>query len=418
MKILVVCQHYYPEPFRLPDICEELVSRGHEVTVITGEPNYPEGEFYPGYENHKRAGEEETIRGVRVHRCHTVPRKTGVLRRVLNYYSFAASGKKYAKSTACTAADGSPFDVVFVNQLSPVMMANPALAYKKKHGTPLVIYTLDLWPESLTAGGIRRGSLIYRHYHKVAERIYRAADRILVSSQMFRGYFEKEFGIATAAYLPQYAETLFTPDACRKTPDGTVDLMFAGNVGAAQGVDTIIRAAALTKEIPNLRWHIVGGGSELEHIRALAKDLHADNVIFHGRQPVEKMPEYYAMADAMLVTMKENPVISYTLPGKVQTYMAAGKPIVASADGETADVIRTSGCGFVSPAGNEKMLVDNVLRLMEEKRFETLGAAALAYCERTFSKEKVMRDLITALEACAGQSEEQKDENVKALVIK
>ena len=189
--------------------------------------------------------------------------------------------------------------------------------------------------------------------------------------------------------------------------------MFAGNVGAAQGVDTIIRAAALTKEIPNLHWHIVGGGSELAHIRALAEDLHADNVIFHGRQPVEKMPEYYAMADAMLVTMKENPVISYTLPGKVQTYMAAGKPIVASADGETADVIRASGCGFVSPAGNEKMLVDNVLRLMEEKRFEALGAAALAYCERTFSKDKVMRDLITALEACAGQSESTKTPAIK-----
>lgn len=396
MKILVVCQHYAPEPFRISDLCEELVSRGHEVTVLTGEPNYPEGEIYPGYEHH--AKRDEVLRGVRVHRCPIIPRRTGALYRILNYYSFALAGKRYARSAACAAADGSPFDVVLVNQLSPVMMAEPALAYKKKHGVPLVLYTLDLWPESLTAGGIRRGSLVYRYYHRVSEKIYKSADKLLVSSRRFSQYFEEEFGIWDAEYFPQYAEALFSPAACKKEPNGTVDLMFAGNVGAAQGVDTVIRAAALTREEERLRWHIVGGGSELESCKALAASLGADNVVFHGRAPIGEMPRYYAMADAMLVTMKANPIISYTLPGKVQTYMAAGKPIIAAADGESADVILSAGCGMVSPAEDAERLAENALRFAQMNERDHLGQAALRHYEAVFQKDAAMSVLLSTLE--------------------
>ena len=144
MKILVVCQHYHPEPFRLSDICEELVKRGHEVGVVTGTPNYPMGEIYPGYENHAR--QDEVVNGVKVHRCAIHPRKTGILHRVWNYYSFARESSKYVKKL-----DDS-FDVVFINQLSPVMMANAGIKYAKKHKKKSVLYCLDLWPASLGAG--------------------------------------------------------------------------------------------------------------------------------------------------------------------------------------------------------------------------------------------------------------------------
>ena len=159
MKILVVCQYYAPEPFRIADICRALAERGHQVTVVTGTPNYPEGEIYPGYE--KGARRDEMLDGVRVHRCPLVPRKTGALHRFLNYYSFVWSAEQYLRGLR------ENFDVVFVNQLSPVMMAQPGLTWAKKHGKKCVLYCLDLWPESLLMGGISRDSLIYRLFLRI-----------------------------------------------------------------------------------------------------------------------------------------------------------------------------------------------------------------------------------------------------------
>ena len=354
MKILIISQHYYPEPFRITDICEELVKRGHEVSVITGLPNYPKGEIYPGYRD--KSKREEEINGVKVHRCFTIGRKGGVVKRVLNYYSFALSSKAYA------ARLKEEFDVVLVNQLSPVMMAWAGIRYKKKHKKKLVLYCLDLWPESLIAGGIRRGSVIYKIFRKVSEKVYRQADTLLITSRMFRGYLEKEFGIPEEkiSYLPQYAERLFTPEDCRKEPDGKIDLMFAGNIGAAQSVQTLLRAAKLTQDIENLYWHIVGDGSERERCEKLASELGLKRVTFYGKKPLEEMPAYYKKADAMLVSLMKDPVLSLTLPGKVQTYMAAGKPLICSADGETAEVVREADCGLCSGAENVELLAENV----------------------------------------------------------
>ena len=382
MKILVICQYYYPEPFRINDICEEMVKRGHEVTVVTGEPNYPEGQIYKGYENHAHA--DEIINGVKVHRCPIIPRKTGALYRFLNYFSYPHLAKKYIKNLP--ASDGKPFDVVFVNQLSPVMMADPAIRYKKKYGVPVLIYCLDLWPESLVAGGIKRNSVVYKLFHRVSKKIYKSADKIFITSKSFAQYFEDEFGITETEYLPQYAESIFTPKECRKKPNGTVDLMFAGNIGAAQSVKTIIEAAHLLRDEPNLRWHIVGDGAELESVKRLSKKYDLKSVTFYGRQPVENMPEYYAMADAMLVTMRQDPVLSWTLPGKVQSYMAAGKPIIGAIDGETQSIIEEAQCGICGNAENASALADNVRTFIYEDKVR-LGANAREYYNKHFEKK-------------------------------
>lgn len=384
MKILVVCQHYYPEQFRITDICEELVKRGHEVTVVTGLPNYPMGYIYKGYKD--KSKRRERINGVDVRRTFTIGRRHGIIWRFLNYYSFMISSTLYALKL------NEDYDVVFVNQLSPVMMANAGVVYKRKHGTRLVMYTLDLWPDSLTVGGIKKGSFIYRYYHRFSKKIYSAADKILVTSKEFKKYFDDEFGITDAEYLPQYAETLFDVNLCKKEPNENVDLMFAGNVGAAQSVETIIRAASLTKNVPNLYWHIVGDGSELENCKQLAKSLEANNVIFHGRQPLSEMPRYYAMADAMLVTMCKNDVISKTLPGKVQTYMAAGKPIIGAIDGETAFVISESRCGFCGFSEDAESLSRNVLRFLSSDVFD-MRRKSYNYYRSNFVKSAIISKL-------------------------
>ena len=380
MKILVVCQYYPPEPVRIGDICKWLQDRGHEVSVITGIPNYPMGYVYQDYRGGKKR--DEVIDGVKVHRTFTVGRRKGVFFRLLNYFSFAISSSIYASRMK------EEFDVVFVNQLSPVMMACAGIKYKKKHGKKLLLYSLDLWPESLCVGGIRKGSFVYRVFHKISKRIYQNVDRLLVSSKSFSDYFEKEFGIKGSVYWPQYAESLFTPRTCAKKSGDSVDLMFAGNLGTAQSVDTIIKAAKETEDILNLRWHIVGDGSELENLMQMTERLELHSVVFHGRQPLEEMPRFYAMADAMLVTLQKEPIISLTLPGKVQTYMAAGKPLIGAIDGETPLVIRDSRCGKCCDAEDYVSLARLVREMIAEDRFSEYGQNAVEYYESRFSKEK------------------------------
>ena len=392
MKILVVCQHYFPEPFRLPDICETLVRRGHEVTVVTGTPNYPEGEIYDGYAKGARA--DEVINGVRVHRCPLIPRKTGTLYRVLNYYSFVLSSEWYLRRSQ------DKFDVVFVNQLSPVMMAQAGLSWAKRHGKKCVLYCLDQWPESLLAGGIRKDSIVYKIFLKVSQNIYRRADDLLVSSRGFVNYFRQVLKLKDKRirYMPQYAEDLFDTLPAPAQKKGSVDFMFAGNVGALQSVDTIVEAARLVQNEKKIHIHIVGGGIALEACKKQAEGL--ENITFHGRHDIGEMPYFYAMADAMLITMKDDPVLSATLPGKVQTYMAAGKPVVGAIGGETARVVNEdAACGMCCAPEDAKGLADIMLRIAEDDALRVqFGENARRYYQEYFRKEQFFALLETVLQ--------------------
>lgn len=382
MKILVVCQYYYPEPFRISDICEELVKEGHEVQVVTGYPNYPLGKIYDGYGKGKKI--DEVINGVKVHRCYEIPRKTGTINRFLNYFSFPISSSKYILSNQCKAEDATKFDLVFCNQLSPVMMGRAAIKYKKKYNVPAIMYCLDLWPESLIAGGIKRKSIIYRVFNYISKKIYREMDKILITSESFSEYFISKFKIYNTEYLPQYAEELFLPEKCKKKPNQYIDLMFAGNIGTAQNVKIIIDAAEKMQNVEKLRFHIVGDGIELEALKKQAVGL--NNVIFYGRKSIEEMPDYYSIADAMLVTMEKDPIISLTLPGKIQSYMAAGKAILGAIDGEAKKVISISGCGYCSEAEDVNALVKNIQKFIECKDKNIFEHNAFEYYKKTFNK--------------------------------
>lgn len=378
MKILVVCQYYDPEPFRIGDICRALKDRGHQVTVVTGQPNYPEGEIYPGYEKDKRR--HEVLDGVEVHRCFTLPRKAGVLHRFLNYYSYMFSSCRFVKKLP------GDYDVVLVNQLSPVMMAKAGILYGRKHKKKVVMYCLDLWPESLIAGGIGRGSPIYKYFHRVSRRIYTKIDKILVTSREFTGYLKAQFGIREEKiqYLPQYAEELF--DVLPEVPrEEGLNLTFAGNIGEVQSVETILQAAKKLQG-ESITFHIVGSGSDSERLQKLAVEWNLQNVIFYGRRPVGEMPEFYAKADALLVTLKADPVLSLTLPGKVQSCMAAGKPIIGAVDGETAQVIAEAECGYCGPAEDADRLAENILKFAQADKSQ-MGQNARHYYETRFNKQ-------------------------------
>ncbi len=391
MKILVVCQYYKPEPFRISDICESLVQMGHSVTVVTGTPNYPEGVIYPGYEKGARA--QETINGVRVCRCPLVPRKTGAIFRFLNYYSFVFSAEQHLRR------EKEEFDVVFVNQLSPVMMAQPALSWARRKGKKCVLYCLDLWPESLLMGGIGKDSVIYRLFARISQGIYRKADAIVVSSQGFVPYIQSISGrkAKNIQWLPQYAEDMFDAVTQTDTEKKTVDFLFAGNIGNLQSVETIVEAARLLKEEGHIRLHIVGGGISLDKCKAQAQGL--ENIRFYGRKSLQEMPAFYAMADAMMISLVKDEAMSANLPGKVQSYMAAGKCVIGSINGETARVIREADCGLCSPAEDAQALAQVIRQIASQPdKLRQYGENARRYYQNYFSKESYMKKLAAVLQ--------------------
>lgn len=391
MNILVICQHYWPEPYPLEDVCEELVRRGHRVHVVTDVPNYPMGYIYPEYKHGKRR--EEIHNGVHVTRTFTIGRRKNILFRFLNYYSYAIS------STLHVLGMKEEYDVVFTNQTSPIMMVSAALAYAKKWKKKCVLYCMDLWPASLAAGGVSQRSPIYRFFGWVSKRLYKKADRILITSEMFREYLEHEIGVAgeRICYHPQYADTRFEKVTKAYQNKETIDLLFAGNIGAAQSLDTVLKAAKILEARKELRWHIVGDGSELENLKVMAQKLELGNVIFHGRKPMEEMPAYYAMADAMLVTLTDDPFISLTLPGKVQTYMAAGKAIIGAADGEIPRTIKAAECGFCAKAQDAHGLAQAVEQFIADENGLLFGKNARAYYEKCFTRERFMMGIENAL---------------------
>lgn len=398
MKILVVCQHYKPEPFRVADLCESLTKVGHEVTVITGVPNYPEGNVYAGYENKQKR--DETLNGVKIHRCFTIPRKHGVFFRVLNYYSFSLSSRYYLSRLK------ENFDVVFVYQLSPVMMASGAMTYAKKHRKKVVLYCLDLWPESLIAGGIRKDSFIYKIFLHISRRIYNRADTVLVASQSFESYFEETIKISESKlqYLPQYAENVFDKIPMRSSHEPPYHFLFAGNIGGMQSVETIVEAARMLSSDEKIKIHVVGSGSEYSRCKTLAEGI--PNISFYGRRDIKEMPSLYAMADAGLVTLKADPIISLTIPGKVQSYMAAGLPIVGAIDGETVTVVQKANCGICVPSGDAEGLADAMRRLADRPEYlAEYGHNARLYYQNMFHKQIFMEHLANVLKAYAIPSE-------------
>ncbi|NLV37305.1 MAG: glycosyltransferase [Clostridiaceae bacterium] len=389
MKILVVCQYYFPEPFRISDICDTLVQRGHEVTVLTGLPNYPEGRILDEYKHGKIR--KENLNGVNVIRNLEIGRGNSKVKLFLNYFSFAIS------ASIRVLFMKEEYDVVFVNQLSPITMCIPAMIYKRKHHKKLLLYCLDLWPDSLAAGGISEKSLIYKLFLKISKWIYKSVDRILVTSSMFEKYFEETLKIDTEriSHLPQYAEELFTETF--DVPSEKFNMVFAGNIGDMQSVDTIIRAANELRSNTDIVFHIVGDGSKLVECKQLVSDLALTNVIFYGRRPVSEMLHFYGMADAMLITLKANKALSYTLPGKVQSYMAAKKPIIGAINGETQCVISESGCGLCCEAENYIDFAELILQFCESDKKDKMSINAQKFYFENYSKERFIDKLEGAL---------------------
>ncbi|MGN1301788.1 MAG: glycosyltransferase family 4 protein [Clostridia bacterium] len=387
MNILVVCQYYYPEEFRINDICETLAkNNSNKVTCLTGLPNYPKGKVEKDYKWFRRR--KENINGVKVLRCFEIGRRKGMIFRILNYISYMISASFKALFL------GKNYDVIYVYQLSPILMAIPAIIYKKIYKKKLVLYCLDLWPDSVTTFGISEKSFIYKIIDKISRKIYNNSDSIIVSSESFiEEIREKVNNKNKIIYMPQYTEeTLKKSEYINRD---TFNFVFAGNIGKAQSVETIIKAANIVKENKKIKIYIVGDGSTLNECKDLAIKLNLNNIEFCGRKKTTEIQEYYDMADAMIVTLSKDKCASKTLPGKVQTCMATGNAIIAAADGETKNIINKAKCGWCADAEDYNGLakhMEEFTRLSREER-KQLRENSYTYYQKNYLKENFINKL-------------------------
>ena len=362
MKILYVSQYFYPETFRGNDIVFDLVSKGHDVTVLTGKPNYPLGFFYKGY---KFWGiQNEQIHGATVIRIPTFPRGNGVaIRLIINYCSFIL----FSFFTARFKVD-KDFDIIFVQQLSPVTMALPAIwALKRNNKAKLYLWVLDLWPESVTSTSGFSNRFVIGLLDKVVRYIYSKADYILISSKFFEDSIKLRCDNKRIIYFPNWAETLYENPEIKEDlelpvlPNG-FNIMFAGNIGEAQDFETIIKAANLTKA-ESINWVLIGDGRKLNWVKSQVKDHNLHNVYTYGRYPIEKMPTFFQSADVMLLTLKKSPISELTVPAKLQAYLASGKIILGAINGEAKSIINKNNVGLACESGDFNSLSGNAIFL-------------------------------------------------------
>lgn len=372
LRILVVTQCFYPDIYAVNDIVEEMVKRGHKVTVLTGLPDYTTSKIPPEYRHGKRR--HEHYKGADVYRVQTIARHHGPIWRSLNYLSFVVTGSLRAWTQDFTKTDAG-FDVIYVWEVSPVTMAVPAIRLAKRYRKPLFLYCMDIWPECVKAMGINERNPAFLLIHAWSRLIYNACDHIAVSSKPFFAYLEKTNRVPPSrmSYLPQYADDTLLLSDFTKQPDGHVDFLFIGNIGKAQKLDCLIRAMSVFKKkeedstvAHKVTLHIVGGGSDEERIRGLAHRLGlTDRIRFYGPKPAAEAVQYYKKADVCVLTLDGSTQIGDTLPGKLQTYMAAGKPVIAAANGATKEIIEESRCGICTPAGDDRALGEALLYAAE-----------------------------------------------------
>ena len=406
MKILIITQFYYPEPFRVNEIAEGLEENGNDVKVLTTYPNYPQGVVYPGYK--AKGVSIENINGIEITRIPSKPRGKNKLGLALSYLSFYRQAKRYLKHNK-----DDDYDMVYCYQMSPVMQAIPASWLSKHKKIPLYIYCLDIWPESIRDSFPSERTILYKYIKYISKKIYNSATKIGVTSKSFIQYLHKECSVPyeNLLYLPQHADDVALNEDLTTVENKCVDIVFTGNVGESQNMDQIVDAVKKLSDAENFKVHIVGAGSALHHIQErVNKEGLADKIFFYGKRPYQEMPEFYRLADACLLTLSNKTQTGLTIPGKLQGYMAAGKPIIASINGDAADVIKEAACGICVPADDAELLAKAMREFIYNKeKYQDCGINARKYYEKFFTLEKHIDALNEQLKVMVRENESLND---------
>jgi colanic acid biosynthesis glycosyl transferase WcaI len=406
----VVSQYFWPENFRINDLVAELVNRGHAVTVLTGEPNYPEGKIFPDYRRSPKS--YLTFSGATVVRVPMISRGTGAVRLVFNYLSFALS----ASFLGPWRLRGQAFDVIFVCQLSPVTVGIPAAILRKVKSAPMLFWVLDLWPETLQALRGGHSVLMLKGIGALVSWIYSQCDVILAQSRNFIPEIRSRCRApCRIEYFPSWSDVELDAVGTSPAPEvpprhDALTVMFTGNIGEAQDFPAILQAAELLKNERRVRWVIVGDGRMADWVRReVWRRGISESVLLTGRFPLERMPSFYLHADALLVSLKDEPLFAMTIPGKLQAYLAVGKPVLAMLNGEGADIVKTGGAGWACPAGDGQALARAVKELLDTSIADraALGQRALELSKTAFDKTQIISRLEILMQELAVGSEVQ-----------
>lgn len=398
MRLLVVSQYFWPENFRINDLVEGLMDRGHQVTILTGMPNYPDGMVFDDFLTNPDAFNR--YKGAQIIRVPMLTRGQSDLRLILNYLSFVLS----ASILGPWRLRGQKFDAIFAYQLSPITVGIPAAVFRAIKKAPLVFWVLDLWPETLEAVGVGivRSKTILSLVGKLVSAIYRRCDLILAQSRSFIPKIKQYSGnLACIEYFPGWAEASLIMAYVNPAPEvsyklGAFNVLFAGNIGYAQDFPSILSAAELLKGYPDIRWLIVGDGRQADWVSNQVKlrGLQS-NVLLLGRHDIARMPSFFKHADALLVSLRDEPIYDLTIPGKLQAYLVTGTPILAMLNGEGADVVERGHAGYSCPAGDYKSLAVAVLKLyrMSVEDRDAMGANGIMLSDREFNRDHLIRQL-------------------------
>ena len=393
MNILVITQYFYPENFRINQLCLDLKDRGHRITVLTGKPNYPKGEYYEGYTF--KGNEDERWNDIPIIRVPLRARKTGYLNLIRNYLSFVYQANKKVKSIAAS------YDLIYVFEVSPITVALPAIKLKKKQHIPIVMNVQDLWPENIIAVTGIKNKAIVGCVSIIVNYIYRHCDLLLAASPSFVNRIQERMDEKEKVkYWPQYSVVKKADDSSIHFDHHKMHIMFTGNIGEAQGIDIAIEAAKILRDQP-IHWHFIGDGRQRKTMEEKVKEYGLqDKITFYGFKPESEIPVYLAAADAALLILKKDPVFEMTIPAKLQTYLACGVPIIGCISGEAKKIITDAKAGLVGETISSQSLADLCMRYInqsdEEKESHRINA--LSYGKAHFDKIQLLDQLESYME--------------------
>lgn len=399
MKVLVWSQYFWPENFRINELVVELRKKGLELSVLTGKPNYPAGKLFQGYKSF--GVQYETYADSEVVRIPLLPRGSSTaLGLLVNYLSFILSGFLVAPF----ALKKRNFDVVFVYAPSPLLQALPAIFISWLKGAPLVVWVQDLWPESLVATGFIKNRLLIKTVEFLVKFIYERSDSILIQSEAFRRPVARLVSnVSKIQYYPNTAEIAtatsprpFEYDKCVSEIRNYFSVVFTGNVGVAQSIETVVGAAEILMPEKQVRFFVIGGGSREAWLKQEISRRTLTNITIVDRLPYNLMPEIFDAASALLLTLKRDDTFSKTVPSKLQAYLLAGKPVIACADGEAARIVNEANAGFFCPAEDCNALAKAILQLTEMSKQEcaTLGNNGRRYFDDHFEPSRRLSELV------------------------
>lgn len=401
MRILVVTQYFYPENFKINDLALAFRELGHEVVVFTGKPNYPKGAYYSGYSLFSKS--QDDYLGIPVIRCPLIARGKSKFSLFLNYLSFVFFG-----CWKIFSLRNEKFDHIFVYEVSPITVAIPAIFFKRLTKSKLSLWVKDLWPESLSATGVVRSAILLKPIDLMVKWIYASCDQILVSSSAFIQSIQLHgVDFNKIHYFPQWAEKYYkkiipedVPTQHRINKNG-LTIMFAGNIGVAQDLGTLVECANFLKDI-EVHFVIIGEGRDKVRLQKIIKDKKLEHKFsFLGERRPEDISYYFSQADGLLLTLKNESIFELTIPAKLQSYLASGRPILGAISGEGNKIIQESAAGNAVNAGDGQGLAEIIKKfaLCTKEDREKLGDNALSYYAKNFDRDSLITQLIKWIEA-------------------